>query len=319
MKQSIALTAAWLLAATLNLHAQGSLTPPPGAPAPVMKTLDQLEARTPLVAGQAGVTVDGGTGAITITARGSYFLTGNLTTTGTASCINVGTHTVSIDLNGFTISRTTGTDSGSAGILISGATGQKVMIKNGFFVGGGTSAGFAAAIDTTDSTSGSVHVEDVHCFNVRNGIILNYEEARNTARNCSVEISGARGIVAEIVSGCVVRNTVGDAIVGDSVSQCSVRQESATFAGIGINASFSSGTGVVTDCRVVTSNSIGIKANAVMNCYARSGSGTAAIDATLVTSSVAHRSGGVAINATTANGCIPESGSVTATNKYNMP
>ena len=48
-------------------------------------------------------------------------------------------------------------------ILIAGAAGQKVMIKNGFIVGGGTAAGFANAIITAANTNGSVHVADVHC------------------------------------------------------------------------------------------------------------------------------------------------------------
>jgi hypothetical protein len=41
--------------------AQGSLTPPPGAPAPTMKTLDQIEARTPI-----------SSAPFTISAPGSY-------------------------------------------------------------------------------------------------------------------------------------------------------------------------------------------------------------------------------------------------------
>jgi hypothetical protein len=66
-----------LLAATMNLHAQGSLTPPPGAPAPVMKSLDQVEARTPVVAGQPEVAING-SGTITISQPGSYYLTKNI-------------------------------------------------------------------------------------------------------------------------------------------------------------------------------------------------------------------------------------------------
>jgi len=49
--------------------AQGSLTPP-GAPAPTMKTLDQIEARTPIT---------NTTNLVTISQPGSYYLTHNLT------------------------------------------------------------------------------------------------------------------------------------------------------------------------------------------------------------------------------------------------
>ena len=75
MKSSYAIAAALLLTATLNLHAQGSLTPPPGAPAPVMKTLDQVEPRTQVTQ----TTCPGNASAVhVISAPGSYYLTANV-------------------------------------------------------------------------------------------------------------------------------------------------------------------------------------------------------------------------------------------------
>lgn len=283
-----------------------------------MKTLDQVEARTPLVAGAPGVTVDGTTGAITITAKGSYYLTGNLTTTGTASCIDVGSHTVSLDLNGFTISRTTGTESNSAGILIFGSTAQKVMIKNGFIVGGGTSAGFAAAIEK-DFSDGGVHVQDVHVTNVRGGISLFPARGLNSVRNCSVDNSGGIGIEADVVGNCTVRNTSANGIYGVSISNCTVTQQNSSN-GIVMDSSVN-GAGVVSNCRVTTNSGIGVQAifGTVVDCFAHSASNTA-ISAYLVTNSVAGRGNvGVALQATTANGCAVLVGTVSATNKYNMP
>jgi hypothetical protein len=307
-----------VLASAVAAFAQGPLTPPPGAPAPLMKSLDQVEARTPLVAGQAGVTV-APTGEITITARGSYYLTGNLTTTGTTSCINVGSHNVTLDLNGFTISRTTGTETGTAGILIAGAAGQKVMIRNGFIVGGGIAAGFAAAIDTTDGFSGGVHVENVHCAKVRSGIILNYDEARNSVRNCSVETSGGEGIRSEVVSDCTVRDTVGTGIFGQSVSNCHVVQSSSTYAGSAIDYNNGAGS-VVTNCYAISYASFGIRAYSVTNSFARSTIGPVALQATVATHCTAYRPGsGTAISATTAIGCHALDGNIVVTNKYNMP
>src|SRR5436190_2248196 len=85
------------LVAATAAFAQGSLTPP-GAPAPTMKTLDEIDAklekRTPI-----------SSVPFTISASGSYYLTGNLAvTTGTA--ITISADNVTLDLNGFTISST---------------------------------------------------------------------------------------------------------------------------------------------------------------------------------------------------------------------
>jgi hypothetical protein len=320
MKTKLLLTL-FLTASPALLHAQGgSLTPPAGPILPTMKSLDVVEARTPLVAGAPGVTVDGVTGAITITAPGSYYLTGNLTTTGTASCINVGNHTCTIDLNGFIVSRTTGTESGSAGILIAGASGQKVMIRNGHIRGGGTSAGFATAILKSGGDLGSVHVENVHCANVRNGIVLNYLDGRNTVRNCSVENSGGEGIRAEVVTGCVVNNTVLHGIFGDIITECTVKQTlpEGTRHGI-IGGLTNQGRGIVNNCSVWVQNGTGIRARTVTASMAYSSASGTAILADLVTNSVAESFAGVAINATTAVGCHVVSGSVSITNKYNMP
>src|SRR5450631_969089 len=72
---------------------QGNLTPP-GAPAPTMKTLDQIEARTPI-----------SSAPFTISTPGSYYLTANLPVT-TGNAIVISANNVTLDLNGFTISST---------------------------------------------------------------------------------------------------------------------------------------------------------------------------------------------------------------------
>lgn len=69
--------------------AQGPLVPP-GAPAPTMKTLQQIEPRTPIT-----------NLPYTITQPGSYYLAGNLTSTGHG--VWVQTNNVTLDLMGFSI------------------------------------------------------------------------------------------------------------------------------------------------------------------------------------------------------------------------
>src|SRR5947207_1497513 len=73
------------------LLAQGALTPP-GAPAPTMKTLAQIEPRTPI-----------SVLPFTISTPGSYYFTGNLTATADGVAITVSAENVTIDLNGFTL------------------------------------------------------------------------------------------------------------------------------------------------------------------------------------------------------------------------
>ena len=74
-----------------TILAQGSLTPP-GPPAPSMKTLAQIEPRTPI-----------SSLPFTINQSGSYYVTTNLIGVSGQNGIIVQTRNVTIDLNGFGI------------------------------------------------------------------------------------------------------------------------------------------------------------------------------------------------------------------------
>src|SRR5688572_12266017 len=86
--------------ATLGLYGQGSLTPPPGTPAPTMKTLDQVEARTIV---NAVNTPGDGANTYIISAPGSYYLTGNIIGAPGKHGISVLASNVTLDLNGFAL------------------------------------------------------------------------------------------------------------------------------------------------------------------------------------------------------------------------
>lgn len=97
------------------LLGQGSLAPP-GAPAPTMKTLAQIEPRTPISALP-----------FTITNAGSYYVTTNLTGVSGANGITITASDVTLDLSGFTL---TGVSNALDGIHIN--TGlARVTIRNG--------------------------------------------------------------------------------------------------------------------------------------------------------------------------------------------
>jgi len=131
-KQIITLISAVCI--TTYVQAQGSLTPP-GAPAPTMKTLQQIEPRTPLESGSPGVSIDP-SGTIVISQSGSYYLTENLTVS-SGNGITITASGVTVDLRGFTI-RSTLADSASRGININAA---RVSIYNGHIESGTTYIG----------------------------------------------------------------------------------------------------------------------------------------------------------------------------------
>src|SRR5271166_2588779 len=135
--------AAAVLLLTLNHHlstafAQGSLTPP-GGPAPTMITLTQIEPRIPI-----------SSAPYVITNSGSYYLTTNLSVT-SGDAIDITTNGVTLDLNGFTISSTEASPTGTAVKLAGGNT--DITILNGHIMGGVTNhagiysgSGFASGI-----------------------------------------------------------------------------------------------------------------------------------------------------------------------------
>ncbi len=251
-----------LLYSVVTSYSQGRLDPI-AAPGPTMKTLDQIEARTPVQALSAAAPYN-------ITAPGSYYLTGNITVA-SGNAIVITSDDVSLDLNGFTIRSTfTGGSSGTA-ISISSSR-SRLTVRNGSIVSGTTvpASGPAVAAGFTNGIySGSfitqALVSDVHVTGVAlDGIFLDNQGVveRCTARNC-----GSDGIRAQEVQNC-------------SADLCLSRGIGATGNATNCTGTSTGGTGLdctgnATNCTGTSNSGTGLYSfrNAT-NCTGTSNSGT---------------------------------------------
>jgi hypothetical protein len=176
-----------------------------------MKSLDQVEARTPLA---------GSTSTVTIDTSGSYYLTGNVSVS-TGNGISVTANGVTLDLNGFTISSSAATAAGT-GINLNGSD---ITIRNGHIRGGVTfSAGaFSAGPGFQNGifygSARNIYVSGVSVSGVSQyGIYLPTVGSTIVVDHCTVRTSGSFGISARNVSSCSADQAGTTAINGYEVS-----------------------------------------------------------------------------------------------------
>ena len=257
------------------LMAQGSLTPP-GAPAPAMKTLTQVEPRTPIT-----------NAPVTISVPGSYYLTANLTVTN-GNAITIATNGVTLDLNGFTIVSTAPSATGY-GILINGWLSD-LAICNGHIRGGVTNnvngvysgSGFGYGINYSFAAPANARVAGVSVAGcLYDGIYLGNNDS-TVAESCTVRTVGNFGIVASTIKSSVAMNCGGDGVYGEDVSD-TLGESKGTGCGVsgmiaqncyGTSAS-SYGINAVTaqNCRGFSGSSHGVDTYTALNCYGIASSG----------------------------------------------
>lgn len=268
------MTALFTAGGLSSLFAQGNLTPA-GAPAPSMKSLDQIEARQPI-----------STAPFTINQSGAYYLTTNLTVS-SGDAISIAANGVTLDLNGFTIRSVSPTASGTAIHL--GGSRHDIVIANGFIIGGVTNdsagnyggSGFNNGIVYSGNNPTNVTVRRI-CVSgcLLDGIFLG--AAGSLADSCQVQTVGSQGIAATIVKNCLAINCGSTAINASQVSDC--RGTSFFSYGIFCNQVFKSSgsssrhTGIYTqlarDCiGYAGSASSGIYTTTAVNCSGFSSSG----------------------------------------------
>src|SRR5664279_3196758 len=247
---------ATLLLSTLNpqlsTFAQGSLTPP-GAPAPTMKTLAQIEPRTPI-----------SSVPFTISVPGSYYLTTNVTTT-VSNAIVITVSGVTLDLSGFTISSTVASAAnGGYAILLPGGLSD-ITILNGHIRGGVTNngsgvysgSGFAGGIFNSGLVLANARISGISvsgCSSV--GIYLNNGDS-TVIEACTARTIGNIGILGSIINNSVAVDCASYGIYGDQVSNC---RATVTGGGYGLYASSSA-----VNCYGQSSGTYGLFASSAQN------------------------------------------------------
>jgi len=290
------LLAASVLAFQFRVSAQGSLTPP-GAPAATMKSLDQVEART---------AITNASSLVTISQPGSYYLTQNLTVP-TGDGIDINANQVTLNLNGFTISSTAASATGSA-IYLNKATGNiDVTILNGHITSGTTNnngvfsgPGFLNGI-YFNVGGFNLRAEGVSVYGcLGNGIYFGQNNS-SVVNSCTVTLAGSIGIYADTVTRSTATTCGFRGILANAVSDC--RADEVKASGYGISS------GTANNC---TGNSTGVGAfgistTAANNCTANNyGASGTALHATSANNCTAGNlgDGGTALSASVANNCF---------------
>ncbi len=309
MKIQLALVAL-VLAFSLQpsaMFAQGSLTPP-GAPAAGMKTLAQIEPRTPI-----------SSAPFTISTSGSYYLTTNLTVSA-GNAINVSANNVALDLNGFTIASTESPAGTSVAISLNSVT--NITIVHGCISSGVTNStsgvfggsGFGYGIYYSGSQPVNTRVAGVSVSGCRvNGLFLG---TSSVVEFCTVNTVGNFGIVAQTVSDSQGQNCGNTAVYAYANANNCFGYNSGSANGVYANAAnncygtSSSGTGVsattANNCYgYAASNGNGVGATTANNCYGVSVNGGYGISATVATGCYGECDAGTGIGvlASTANNC----------------
>lgn len=231
-----------ILALTTTLAFAQGLLAPPAAPAPSMKSLAQIEARTAIPASPA-VPIAGP--HFTITQPGSYYLTGNIQVT-SGDGILIAVSNVTLDLNGFALISTTVTPAAGNAIQLTATNLRSIEIKNGHITGGairtaGTPATFAdvgwnSPLGNSTGTTGPgclfSHLTIERCqygISVLSPAVLEHITATSnrflgilayngSVAHCTASLNGGWGIRADrgTISNCAANDNGGTGIHADS-------------------------------------------------------------------------------------------------------
>ncbi len=266
--------------------AQGALTPS-SAPAASMKRLDQIEARCPVQAGAPGVAGSPTTG-FTISAAGSYYLTGDIAVAA-GNAITITASPVTLDLNGFTLSSTANP---AAGYAIRGGLARivngRIQCAGAASAGGFSGSGFAHGISLSGGTVTRVSVAGVSGSGISGASLVTHSSARHAnngidagiVADCTVSACRTTGLAGTIVvrstadtfgkglSAAVVADVTATSSAGDAIVGTVVRSSMGlSDTGYGIEAKIVHGS--TGRSRVASAGTVptGLRADIAYNCH----------------------------------------------------
>jgi hypothetical protein len=339
-------TAILLALSAASTSAQGLLTPP-AALAPSMKTLDQIEARTPI---PASLGAPNAGPYFTISQPGSYYLTGNITVSnGSAIVISAGVNGVTLDLNGFTVSSTlAGSHTGNAIEMPGSHSG--ITIRRGNIASGTkiTDSGVVTAAGFDYGISGgnlqNVLVTEVHVSGVA---IVGIQINNGTISECTAYNCGYIGLLGETVTNsssdsckdggisatnatnCIGTTIRGYGLASDTAINCTGTSNSdiGVYCFNATNCTGTSTSGVGLSCQRNATNCTGTSTSGdgltcdgnATNCNGTTNS--ASSNAVTVTSTASscrgtNTAGGTALSAAIAIGCTTGGGVIVSSQKH---
>lgn len=216
-----------------SAFSQGSLTPP-GAPGETMRTLQQIEPRTPIT-----------NLPYTITQPGSYYLTANLSST--TNGIIIQTNQVTLDLMGFSIT-------GDRGITDHGIwlTGTSSTMLRDVVVRGGMVKGFGYGVHSYCAQNNRLESLTISSNSIY-GIYFDAYSGPcngNSVRNCTVTGNGNSGIyISTSSAGECNGNIIADSVINDNST-------GVLFFGQG--AAKSVNGNLIADCAISDNRSYGV-------------------------------------------------------------
>ena len=278
MKKIALLLPVALLLTALPCAAQGPLTPP-GAPAPTMKTLEQIEPRTPISSAD-----------YVISNSGSYYLTSNLTAAAGQNGITVDSDDVTIDLNGFTL---TGSGATSGHGIYQADTLRNLRVHNGNVVQWGGLGRSGVYADGKNNQFDHIQAATNYW-----GI---WAGEGSTISDCSAPYNRNDGIQTgpgATISACTASYNSGDGLNADwgsTISDCSAYNNS----GDGLNADWGS---TISDCSAYGNLNDGINAlngSTISDCsaYENFGNGIRALSNSTISGCSAYKNSGDGIQA----------------------